>query len=69
MKISDEITTIETRDELDSHIRTRFGEDNKTVEIELSEEEAKKMFLSEKSKVFGARIKVVKAVAVDKEVI
>lgn len=51
-----------SRAELDSFIRSRFGEKNrdKELEIELSEDEAKALQLSEDSTVFEAVVKVKK---------
>lgn len=70
MKISID-TTFETREELDSFIRSRVGEDpniNIKHELEISLEEATKLALDKDSKVFGVRV-LVKEPVIDKNVI
>ena len=52
------------RAELEAFVRTRFGDDvkeNKDSEIELTQEEADKFLLSDKTTVFGVKCKVLKA--------
>lgn len=54
----------ESRPDLDAFISSRFGtnqEDNIKHEVEISEEEAEKLSLSEDVKIYGVRVKVLKA--------
>ena len=58
MKISID-KTFETREELDSFIRSRFGEnqeENIKHELEISIEEGQKLALDANTKVFGVRV-------------
>lgn len=54
-------TEFNTREELDSFIRSRIGdksEENIKHEVELSPEEAQKLQLSRDTTVFGVRVKI-----------
>ena len=54
--------TFETRDDLDAHIRSVYGDNadiNKEITLEMSEDEMQKMLLSEKTTIFGIKIKKV----------
>jgi len=49
-----------SRDDLDAHIRSRYGDDsnkNKDITLEMSTEEMSKLSLSEKNTVYGVKIK------------
>lgn len=54
-------TEFNTRAELDDFVRSRLGDDQKENikhEVELTQEEADKLQLSESTKVFGVRVTI-----------
>lgn len=63
MKITHDIQ-FEKRSDLDSFVRNNFGDDhakNRDVVIEISSDEGAALSLSEKTSVYGAKIKIIKS--------
>lgn len=57
-----------SREELDRYIRSKHGEQNDSIEIELDEAEATKMQVSDEVTIYGAKIRVKKP-EVDKKTV